>query len=80
MMIATMTVAPGIEPTASLNIWMTGKPEVSVRIKVIFSIGTLNNTAKSIPRARHPFIARLSNMERATSVLAFLTSSDICTG
>lgn len=37
----------------------------------------LKRTAKSMPRARVPFIARLRSMERGTSVLAFLTSSDI---
>ena len=70
-----ITVAPSFEPTVARKIWIMGNPVAF--LKIVARFGTLNNTAKSMPRARQPLMARLSSIEQATSVLAFFTSSDI---
>jgi hypothetical protein len=77
MMMLTMIVAPAVEPTAVRKIRMNGdngdtsssRPEMSVALK---------RTARSKPTASVPLIPRLMSIDRGTSVLAFLTSSDIC--
>jgi hypothetical protein len=78
IMMLTMMVAPADDPTASRKIRMNGEStESSIRR---FSMScALNNTARSIPTASVPLMARLMSIERGTSVLAFLTSSDIYT-
>ena len=76
MMMLVMIVAPVVEPVAHSKIRMnagTGDGAVSISMMS----GALNRTAKSMPNARQPLIPRLRSMERATSTLAFRTSSDI---
>ena len=70
-------VAPAFEPTAYSKIRMNGEREDgSTNRSTMF--GALNRTANSMPKARQPLITRLSIIDLATSLLAFLTSSDIC--
>jgi hypothetical protein len=77
MMMLAMMVAPAVDPVAHSKILMkAGTGEGSVNTVMIS--GALKSTAKSMPNARHPLIPKLNNMERATSTLAFRTSSDIC--
>lgn len=77
MMIPVMIDAPAADPVAYSNMRMNnGKGEV-VSFNNSIILGALKRTEISIPSARHPLMPRLSSIERATSVLAFLTSSDI---
>lgn len=77
MIMTVMMIAPTVDPVAYSNMRMkSGVVEVVSFINSSIS-GALNSTETSMPRARHPLIPRLKSMERATSVLAFLTSSDI---
>lgn len=76
-MMDTMTVAPAFEPTAWWNMLRKGAVWASWSWSRRGMLSALKRTAKSMPRARVPLMARLRSMERGTSVLAFLTSSDI---
>lgn len=77
MMMTVMMVAPTTEPVAYSNILMkSGVVEVVSNSRNMIS-GALNSTDISMPSARQPLMPRLRSIERATSVLAFLTSSDI---
>ena len=68
MMMLVMMEAPTVEPVACKKMRMNmGTVELESSINDIIS-GALNSTETSMLRARHPL------------VLAFLTSSDICTG
>jgi len=78
MIMLVITVAPSFEPTVARKIWIMGNPVAF--LKIVARFGTLNNTAKSMPRARQPLMARPRSIEQATSVLAFFTSSDIFRG
>ena len=76
MMMHTMMVAPVSEPTALWKIRMKGdRDDSSTRSSSI--LVALKSTARSSPTASVPLMPRLMSMERGTSVLAFLTSSDI---
>jgi hypothetical protein len=76
MMIHTMMVAPVLEPTALWKIRIKGdRDDSSVRSSSM--LVALKSTARSSPTASVPLMPRLMSMERGTSVLAFLTSSDI---
>ena len=75
-MILVMTMAPAFDPTAAAKISIKGY------CVELFSAASeispaLKSTAISIPNERQPLIRMLRIMERATSVVAFLTSSDI---
>jgi hypothetical protein len=77
MMMLVMIVAPAMDPVAHSKILMnagTGEGSAST----VMMSGALNRTAKSMPKARHPLMPRLNNIDRATSTLALRTSSDIC--
>lgn len=76
MMMLTMIVAPAVEPTALRNIRIKGDSGDSIVSRVSISVA-LKRTASNSPTARVPLIPRLMSIERGTSVLAFLTSSDI---
>lgn len=76
-MIATMTVAPASEPTAFLKMRRKGAVVASWSLSKPVISWALKRTANSIPSANVPLMTRLRSIERGTSVLAFLTSSDI---
>jgi hypothetical protein len=78
MMMLTMIVAPTFDPTAALKIRTKAAVGALTSSSSTCMFSALNSTAKSIPSANEPLIARLRSIERGTSVLAFLTSSDIC--
>jgi len=75
--ITVMMIAPVLEPVAYMNIRMKMGIVVEVSSSKFMMSGALKRTETSIPSARQPLIPRLRSMDRATSVLAFLTSSDI---
>lgn len=77
IMMQTMMVAPASEPTDVWKIRMKGDSEDSSMSKPSMLVA-LKSTASSNPTARVPLIPRLISIDRGTSVLAFLTSSDIC--
>jgi hypothetical protein len=77
MIMLVMTVAPALDPTASTKTCTKEGGEVDERS---MSPGALIKIPQSMPNARQPLMKRLSNIDLATSVLAFLTSSDICDG
>ena len=77
IIIPVMIDAPAVDPVAYSNMRMnSGVVDVVSSINCMIS-GALKRSAISILRARQPLIPRLSNIDLATSVLAFLTSSDI---
>ena len=79
-MMLTIMVAPASEPTA----WRKMRRKGAVAaVSSASSPGiscALNKTANSMPKAKIPLITRLRSIDLGTSVLAFLTSSDICNG
>lgn len=78
MMMLTMMVVPTFEPTDCWKIRMKGdRGESRSRSKSSRPVA-LKSTAISSPIARVPLMPKLMSIERGTSVLAFLTSSDIC--
>lgn len=78
MIMLTMIVAPAVDPTAVWKIRMKGDNGES-SVNSCSMLVALKSTARSSPTASVPLIPRLISIERGTSVLAFLTSSDICT-
>lgn len=76
MMMHTMMVAPVSEPTALWKIRINGDSDDS-SVRSSSMLVALKSTARSSPTASVPLMPRLMSMERGTSVLAFLTSSDI---
>jgi hypothetical protein len=80
MMMLIMIVAPALDPTAVRKIRTKAAVLALESLSSSWMFSALNSTAKSIPKANDPLMIRLSIMERGTSVLAFLTSSDICLG
>lgn len=77
MIMLTMTVAPASDPTACLKIRIKGAVVAASSSKAVMSLA-LNRTANNMPSASEPLMMRLNSMERGTSLLAFFTSSDIC--
>jgi hypothetical protein len=78
MMMAIMIVAPALDPTAVRKMRTKAAVAASESLSSSWMFSALNSTAKSIPKASEPLMIKLSNIDRGTSVLAFLTSSDIC--
>jgi hypothetical protein len=78
MMILIIMVAPASEPTAARKMRTKAAVVAFVSSSNSWMFSALKRTAKSIPKANDPLMTRLSNIDRGTSVLAFLTSSDIC--
>lgn len=76
MMMQTMTLAPVSDPTASLKIRMKGAIDPAPSSNPAMS-SALKSTANSMPKASEPLMTRLRSMDRGTSWVAFLTSSDI---
>jgi len=76
-MMETIIVAPKSEPTAWLKMRRKGAVGASASASKCGMSWALKRTARSMPRAKVPLMKRLSSIERGTSVLAFLTSSDI---
>lgn len=76
-MMETMTVTPALDPTAWLNMRRKGAVCAVWSCSMCVMSWALKSTAKSIPNASVPLMTRLRSMERGTSLLAFLTSSDI---
>jgi hypothetical protein len=77
MMMLIIIVAPAFEPTAVRKMRTKAAVGAVVSSSRAWISSALKSTAKSIPIASEPLMMRLRSIDRGTSVLAFLTSSDI---
>lgn len=75
IMMLVIIVAPSVDPVACSNICMNGgRGDSSISVSIS---PALKRTAHSMPNAKKPLMAKLMSIDRATSILAFRTSSDI---